>query len=54
MKHIALFILLILSISLCTAQEEIDFKVNYLPNYNYISTQKQHIENLESENQKLT
>lgn len=46
MKHIALFILLILSISLCTAQEEIDFKVNYLPNYNYISTQKQHIENL--------
>ena len=45
MKKTILLILLTISITSCKSQEEIDFKVGYLPNYNYTLTQKQISEN---------
>jgi hypothetical protein len=45
MKKTILLILLTTSIVSCKSQEEIDFKVGYLPNYNYTLTQKQISEN---------
>lgn len=41
MKKIYLLILFTSLITSCKGQEEIDFKVGYLPNYNYTLTQKQ-------------
>jgi len=45
MKKIYLLILLTSVITSCKSQEEIDFKVGYLPNFNYTLTQKQISEN---------
>ena len=45
MKKKILLILLIITITSCKGQEEIDFKVGYLPNFNYTLTQKQISEN---------
>lgn len=45
MKKIYLIILLTSVIISCKSQEEIDFKVGYLPNFNYTLTQKQISEN---------
>ena len=45
MKKTILLILLTISITSCKSQEEIDFKVGYLPSYNYTLTQKQISEN---------
>ena len=45
MKKIYLFILLTSVITSCKSQEEINFKVGYLPNFNYTLTQKQISEN---------
>ncbi len=41
MKKTYLILLLTLVITSCKGQEEIDFKVGYLPNFNYTLTQKQ-------------
>ena len=45
MKKAILFILFTITIISCKSQEEIDFKVGYLPNFNYTLTQKQISEN---------
>lgn len=45
MKNTILLFLLISAIVTCRSQEEIDFKVGYLPNYNYTLNQKQISEN---------
>lgn len=45
MKNTILLIFLTIIIYSCKGQEEIDFKVGYLPNYNYTLTQKQISEN---------
>jgi hypothetical protein len=45
MKKTILLILLTITIASCKGQEEIDFKVGYLPNFNYTLTQKQISEN---------
>lgn len=45
MKKTILLILFTATIYTCQGQEEIDFKVGYLPNYNYTLTQKQISEN---------
>lgn len=45
MKKAILLILYTISITSCMSQEEIDFKVGYLPNYSYTLTQKQISEN---------
>ena len=45
MKKSILFVLLLSAITSCKSQEEIDFKVGYLPNLNYTLTQKKISEN---------
>ncbi|GHA51863.1 hypothetical protein GCM10007103_35380 [Salinimicrobium marinum] len=45
MKRTILFVLLLSAITSCKSQEEINFKVGYLPNLNYTLTQKQISEN---------
>lgn len=45
MKKAALLLLLILATYCCRGQKEIDFKVGYLPNFNYTLTQEQISEN---------
>src|SRR5690554_7322809 len=45
MKKTILFVLLLSAITSCKSQEEINFKVGYLPNLNYTLTQKQISEN---------
>ncbi|HHC80659.1 MAG TPA: hypothetical protein ENK46_12300, partial [Flavobacteriia bacterium] len=45
MKKTILLILLTMTIYSCKSQEEIDFKVGYLPNINYTLTQKTISEN---------